>query len=417
MKKYQFKDSGIEWLGKIPEHWGVTKLKKEFQIMPSNVDKKSKESEDTVKLCNYVDVYYNDFIKLNIDFMIATASEHQIKKFQLQNGDVLITKDSEDPFDIAVPALVKETEDKLLCGYHLSMIRTINNKIHGAFLFWSLMDKAIASQLFREATGVTRWAIASRHIKNSIIAFPPLPEQKAIAAYLDRATAKIDRMIAIKEAQLEKMEGYFLTRVKEVIRFGLGNEELIEVNWMWTTKIPKNWKHKRFKDFFRLSRGVDLPKDKMKEGNYPVLGSNGIIGYHNQYTTKGPGITVGRSGSVGAINFADEDYWAHNTCLYVYQNNGNDWRYLYYFLLGIDLSSLSGGSVVGTLNRNYIHKEYIGMPPFEIQNELSSYLDNLKRKIDSTVTNLQTQIQTLHRYRRSLIHECVTGKQQVAEVT
>ena len=168
MKKYTYKKSSIEWLSEIPEHWQVTKIKKEFKINPSNVNKKSKETEDAVKLCNYVDVYYNDFITSDIEFMEATASEHEIQKFTLKEGDVLITKDSEDPLDIAVPALVQHTETNLLCGYHLSMLRSKSNKIDGRFLFWSLKDECIASQLYREATGVTRWAIASRHILSLI---------------------------------------------------------------------------------------------------------------------------------------------------------------------------------------------------------------------------------------------------------
>ena len=108
MEKYNYKPSGIEWLGDIPEHWQVTKVKKEFKVQPSNVNKKSKDDEDEVKLCNYVDVYYNDFITNEVDYMTATASDNEIKKFQLEIGDVIITKDSEDPLDIAVPSLVKE---------------------------------------------------------------------------------------------------------------------------------------------------------------------------------------------------------------------------------------------------------------------------------------------------------------------
>ncbi|MEA2083512.1 MAG: restriction endonuclease subunit S [Thermodesulfobacteriota bacterium] len=98
--------------------------------------------------------------------------------------DVLITKDSEDPYDIAVPALVVETQPKLLCGYHLSIIRSNNQRLRGSYLFWVLRDASIASQLHREATGITRWAIANRHVKNGTIPLPPDTEQKFIVSYL-----------------------------------------------------------------------------------------------------------------------------------------------------------------------------------------------------------------------------------------
>jgi len=200
--KYEYIESGLDWIGKYPKHWKLTTIKKEFWVIPSNVDKRTEDNEDEVMLCNYVDVYYNDFIDSNIEFMIATANEGEIKKFQLEIGDVLITKDSEDPFDIAVPALVKETKPKLLCGYHLSMLRTINKRIDGAFLFWALKDEVIATQLWREACGVTRWAISSKHIKNSIIPFPSKEEQIAIVKYLEKACSEIDNVIELKVGKI-----------------------------------------------------------------------------------------------------------------------------------------------------------------------------------------------------------------------
>ncbi len=281
MQQYSYKDSKIEWLGEVPQHWAVSKLKKEFKVIPSNVDKKSHDEEEEVKLCNYVDVYYNNFITPQIDFMVATASEHEIKKFQLQIGDILITKDSEDPFDIAVPALVKETQDKLLCGYHLSMIRSVNQNIDGAFLFWSLKDDAIVSQLFREATGVTRWAIASRHIKNSTIAFPPLPEQKAIAEYLGKACARIDRIIAIKEEQLRKIEKYFHERITECTTQGLNKSvEFKRIDSHWLTKIPDHWEVKKTKRICKIFRGkfTHRPRNdpRFYDGEFPFIQTGSI---------------------------------------------------------------------------------------------------------------------------------------------
>ncbi|HND78578.1 MAG TPA: restriction endonuclease subunit S, partial [bacterium] len=77
------------------------------------------------------------------------------------------------------------------------------------------------------------------------------------------------------------------------------------------------WKEHRLGDVIMFQRGHDLPRTSMKDGKYPVAGSNGIIGYHSEYTTKGPGVTIGRSGSIGAPNYYESDYWAHNTVLYV----------------------------------------------------------------------------------------------------
>jgi type I restriction enzyme S subunit len=123
MKAYPaYKDSGIEWIGEIPEHWRVKRLKYIADVSPSNVDKKAKEDQSEVLLCNYVDVYKNEFITKELSFMKATASDAQIEKFTLSQGDVLLTKDSEDPEDIANPALVREELENVICGYHLTHV-------------------------------------------------------------------------------------------------------------------------------------------------------------------------------------------------------------------------------------------------------------------------------------------------------
>jgi type I restriction enzyme S subunit len=112
-----YRDSGVEWLGNIPTHWDVRRLKNIASASLSNVDKKSLEGQDAVRLCNYVDVYYNERITPDLDFMAATATLDQIKRFWLRAGDVLVTKDSESWTDIAVPAVVAEDLPDVLCGY------------------------------------------------------------------------------------------------------------------------------------------------------------------------------------------------------------------------------------------------------------------------------------------------------------
>ena len=161
------------------------------------------------------------------------------------------------------------------------MIRSINKKIDGKFLFWSLKDELIASQLYREATGVTRWAIASRHIKNSTIAFPPLPEQRSIAAYLDKACQRIDNIIEIKQKQLEKIEGYFKTRIFETTTKGLRKEvNLKPVKSDWIKGVPEHWKVKKIKRLTKVFRGkfTHRPRndERLYDGEYPFIQTGSV---------------------------------------------------------------------------------------------------------------------------------------------
>lgn len=108
-------------------------------------------------------------------------------------------------------------------------------------------------------------------------------------------------------------------------------------------------------ELLNFRRGHDLPKTKMQEGLIPVVGSNGVIGFHNKFTTRAPLLSIGRSGNIGNPFYLNKDCWAHNTTLYVDDFKGNVPRYLYYLLKTLDLSYYGGGSAVPTLNRNYIH--------------------------------------------------------------
>ena len=112
-----YRPSGVPWLGDVPEHWEVRRLRTVAEMRVSNVDKHTREGEFPVRLCNYVDVYKNDHITPMLPFMRATASKDEIEKFRLESDDVLITKDSETWNDIGVPSLVTASANDLLSGY------------------------------------------------------------------------------------------------------------------------------------------------------------------------------------------------------------------------------------------------------------------------------------------------------------
>ncbi len=190
----QMKDSCVDWLGEIPAHWEVRRLKSFATVQLSNVDKKSTEGQVGVRLCNYTDVYYNEHIGPDIEFMPATATKEQVRRFSLRMGDVLITKDSEDWTDIAVPAVVPQDLPGVLCGYHLAHIRP-GRGCDGAFLSRSLAGIGPRDQYQLSANGITRYGLTRDSIRGSVLPSPPLAEQRAITEYLDRETAKIDALV------------------------------------------------------------------------------------------------------------------------------------------------------------------------------------------------------------------------------
>ncbi len=190
-----YKDSGVAWLGEIPVGWEVKRLKTIATVQLSNVDKKSVEGQEAVRLCNYTDVYYNERITADLEFMAATATPEQARRFSLRAGDVLITKDSESWTDIAVPAVVAEYLPGVLCGYHLAHIRPMLD-CHGPLLARAFSAVGPRDQFQMAANGITRFGLGGDAIASGVFAMPPEPEQRAIAAFLDRETARIDALVA-----------------------------------------------------------------------------------------------------------------------------------------------------------------------------------------------------------------------------
>lgn len=245
-------NSVLEWTSNLPDSWEVKPLKSIAAYSVSNVDKIPSDDEEPVMLCNYTDVYKNDYINLGIDFMRSTATVKEVEKFGLQIGDVLITKDSESWDDIAIPALVVETDKNLLCGYHLAMIRPDADKIYGAFLFRCLQSKTLRIQLELASTGVTRYGLPKGEIGNFILPLPPLPTQRRIAAYLDRETAHIDTLIAAKERLLLLMAEKRQALIARAVTRGLDEAVTLKDSGVaWLGEVPEGWEVERTKWLFK----------------------------------------------------------------------------------------------------------------------------------------------------------------------
>jgi len=147
-------------------------------------------------------------------------------------------------------------------------------------------------------------------------------------------------------------------------------------------KFNEGWKSTTLGEIVNFRRGHDLTKSDMINGKIPVIGSNGIIGYHNKYTTKAPCLTIGRSGNTGKPHFIDKDAWAHNTTLYIDDFKGNNPKYIYYLLQTLNLSNYQGGSAVPTLNRNHIHPINVTIPSsIKDQKSIARILSLLDDKI------------------------------------
>ncbi len=261
-------DTSRESEGLTPNHWRRAVLRDVTDLTLSSVDKRSRTNERSVMLCNYTDAYNNSFIRADMDFMKATATDHEIARCSLAAGDVIITKDSEKHDDIGVPALVRERIEGLVCGYHLAILRPRRSEVDGGYLYYALSTEEIQRQFHSYANGVTRFGLRKADIGLVEIPVPTLHEQRSIAHVLGTLDDKIElnrRMNATLEGMARalfkdwfvdfgpvraKMEGRDTGLPKEIAR--LFPDRLVDSD---LGEIPEGWETTRLDNVATITKG------------------------------------------------------------------------------------------------------------------------------------------------------------------
>lgn len=403
----------------LPSGWREERLNDIAELRTSNVDKKSAEGEKPVKLCNYVDVYYNDCITSKIDFMDATATDLQIDRFTLRVGDVVFTKDSESPDDIGIPSLVSEAISGLVCGYHLAILRPDEALIDGSYLFYALVSGRSAYQFYLAANGVTRFGLTLQGTKNIRIAFPSAQEQQQIAAFLDWKTGQIDALIAKKKELLGKLKEKRLAVITQAVTKGLDSDVPMRDSGIpWLGDVPKHWEVKRLKWAIMLQRGHDLPAEERGQGEVPLVSSAGISSLHDVAIAKAPGIVTGRYGTIGVFHLIEEDYWPLNTTLYSIELYGNCPRFIRALLESLSALFLINAkkSAVPGVDRNDVHSIAVAMPSKIEQIAIADHIAIAETNIAAMCEKTESAITRLTEYRTALITAATTGKIDARQV-
>lgn len=183
--------------------WREVHLTDVATVVFSNVDKKTHNDETTVRLCNYMDVFRNDYITDDLRFMEATATSAEIKKFTLNTGDVVFTKDSETADEIAESTVVAEKLNNVICGYHLGIIRPDDKELDGFFLSLLLKAPEVRHQFIRLANGVTRYGLNLGSVHLIKLSIPSVAEQQAIAEVF----IALDQEIHLLQTKLAALRG------------------------------------------------------------------------------------------------------------------------------------------------------------------------------------------------------------------
>ena len=275
------------------------------------------------------------------------------------------------------------------------------------FLFFLLQH--LKDEIEKEGTGSIFKSINKAKLSGIEIPLPPLPEQHAIVHVLrtvQEAKEKTDAVIAATKALKASM-------MKHLFTYGpvpREKAETVALNEEGSLRYPEHWNLGRFDNFIVLQRGFDITKDEQRDGNVPVISSSGIKSYHNTPRVKGPGVTIGRKGTLGKVFYVDCDYWPHDTSLWVKDFKGNNPKFVYYLLTTLNLKILDTGTSNPTLNRNYVHALKIALPSLKEQGVIVDILSTIDQKIAAE----QSRKEALDTLFTSLLHDLMTAKIRVA---
>ncbi|MHB1263826.1 MAG: restriction endonuclease subunit S [Gemmatimonadaceae bacterium] len=405
----KYKESGVEWLGELPEDWRVSRLGFESWVRARLGWKGLKADEyvdDGFVLLSTPNIKGRDIDFADVNF-ISDARYEESPEIKLRVGDVLLAKDGST---LGTANVVRCLPRAATVNSSIAVI-TPGPRLSGLFLYYLVQSSYITGTIQRLKGGMGVPHLFQDDINKIYVPLPPLEQQETIADFLDGEVEKIDALVAEQQRLIELLEEKRAARVSHAVTRGLNPNAPMQPSGVeWLGDVPAHWGVTKLGRKIELQRGVDITKDQQTEGEVPVVSSGGITSYHNKALIRGPGVVVGRKGTAGSLFYVESDFWPHDTTLYVRDYRGNHPKYVYYKLLALDLASFDTGSSNPTINRNLVHPTLVSWPPVREQIEIAEYLDCEGTVADSLIEQVEHAMAVLRERRSTLISAAVTGK-------
>lgn len=393
----QFKDSGIEWIGKIPENWALSRLK---YVLDSPIETGKRPNEPEGKVLSIGGEHIQNG---NFDLshpMYVTETTYSENKGKIVPHDTLVVKDGATigkcMYVSSMPC------EKMLLNEHVYRVNCSK-----FYYYWILSD--ISQKWFRVRNQSTaQESITGPTIMNLPVVSLDIEVQNRIADYLDEKCGEIDSLITLQEQMIEKLKAYKQSVITEAVTKGLDpNAKLVPSGIDWIGDIPEGWKVAKAKYFVSITNGSD-PKT---EGNIPVYGSGaGSFKTCGEYKI-GPTVLIGRKGATLHIpHYLEGKYWNVDTAFDVKVKSNMDLRYYYYLAICFDYKLYISQTTLPGMAQSSYYNMNLPIPPLSEQQAIASYLDEKCADIDRLIALKQQKIEALKDYKKSVIYEAVTGK-------
>lgn len=409
-----------EWYGRIPTEWRISKLKRVFRSVEYGI------SESTSAEGRFAVLKMGNLVEGEIAFTKIEFVDDVDAALCLEPDDLLFNR-TNSLDQVAKVAIFRGSEYRSVTfASYLVRVRMDHendpgyaNYILNAEGFVGLARKLAIPSVQQANLNPSRYCRLEAPL-------PPLPEQKRIAAYLDVSCAAIDRAVETKRRQVATLDALRQSIIQRAVTQGLDPEvEMKESGVIHLGTIPTHWKIRRVKDILEFHNHRRIPlssadRGVMTERIYDYYGASGVIDKVEDYIFEGRYILLAEDGanlltrSKPLAFFASGKFWVNNHAHILKPIRGNEFFWVH-SLEAQDFSLAVTGSAQPKLSMQNLGRFQIPVPPEKEQDEIADYLESKLKELNSVTSAIKSQITTLTAYRKSLIHECVTGQRRISD--
>lgn len=399
----EYKDSGIEWIGQIPKEWKMQPLVIYFA--------ENKKPNSDLGSFNALQFKYGEIIqKPNNGKELNAKDEDLLSKYTVVAPNDIVVNGLNLNYDLKSLRIAKVREDGIITSAYI-VLRHRNGANPSYYNYYL---KALDFQKIFHGMGVgIRLTLSYDELRSMLLLVPSQREQQHIVDYLDKKCAEIDALIALQEQMIAQLTDYKQSVITEAVTKGLNpNAELVPSGIDWIRDVPKGWKVARVKYYGTIRSGDGISIEDLKdEGTYPVWGGNGLMGYAEKFNENQNSIVIGRVGALcGNVRLLTTPTYVSDNALIFRLFDKVFPQFMLYLLIGADLNRLNTSNAQPLITGTKVKNVAIAIPPISEQQTIASYLNKKCLEIDSLIATKQKKIETLKEYKKSIIHEAVTGK-------
>ena len=410
VSKYQryaeYKDSGVEWLGKVPSHWDILSIARISNKITNGYVGATRDIffGSGVRYLQSLHIK-NNTINFHTPYYVSESWSNEKSKSILKQGDVLIVQTG----DIGqVAAVTKEFEG---CNCHALIIVSGTEKISGFYLAWFLNSNYGRQTLKSIQTGALHPHLNCDAIKDIKITLPDIYLQKTIANFLDHETAKIDSLIEKQKQLIQLLKEKRQAVISHAVTKGLDpSVKMKDSGVEWLGEVPEHWEIGRLKNVLSIKNGRDYKAVEVEDGGYPVYGSGGIFKRSSEFLYDGISLLFGRKGTIDKPLLVKGKFWTVDTMFYSELVKNVDPEYIYFQSLGFPFDKLSTNTALPSMTQEDLLNLGFVIPPVKEQTEISKFIKQYLEKNHSLMKKAESAIQLMQERRTALISAAVTGK-------